>query len=295
MNNRHAYMIMAHHRPDLLQLLIDALDDVRNDIIIHLDDKSDIDTTYFHSKHAPLMFIERMSINWGGYTQVECEYRLIKQALKLGHHSYYHFLTGANFPLWNQDYLHQFFINNYGSEFIGFDNGMDFSNRAKYYIPFSEYGKLSGLSGKIVHAIRRMYVIVQKIMNLDRLRREDLIIKKGCAYFSITEGMVKEIINNETRIKKLLNHTICCDEVFVQTVAYNSNYKDKIFDLNNEWEGSMRELAWPSNVQGDHPGWNFSMKDLNYLLCSNRLFAMKFESPDGVDVIKSIKKKRNIS
>ena len=34
--NKHAYMIMAHHRPDLLQLLINSLDDERNDIIVHI-------------------------------------------------------------------------------------------------------------------------------------------------------------------------------------------------------------------------------------------------------------------
>ncbi len=40
--NKHAYMIMAHHRPDLLQLLINSLDDERNDIIVHIDKKKAI-------------------------------------------------------------------------------------------------------------------------------------------------------------------------------------------------------------------------------------------------------------
>ena len=40
--NKHAYMIMAHHRPDILQLLINSLDDERNDIIVHIDKKSNM-------------------------------------------------------------------------------------------------------------------------------------------------------------------------------------------------------------------------------------------------------------
>ena len=39
---------------------------------------------------------------------------------------------------------------------------------------------------------------------------------------------------------------------------------------------------------------NFSQKDLEYLLNSKRLFAMKFEASDSIDVIQAIKQKRDI-
>lgn len=294
MIEKHAYMIMSHHRPDLLQSLINALDDVRNDIIIHIDKKSSMQPEMFKAKRAKLYFTDRMNVNWGGYTQVECEYRLLKNAVAVGNHSYYHFLTGSNYPLWNQEYLHKYFKEHDGTEYIGFDSGMDFSVRARYYIPFSEHGKLVGISGKIVQYIRELCVAVQKCLGINRLKKSSLKIKKGCAYFSITEGLAIQILNSEESMKKLLCHTTWCDEVFVQTIAYNSQYKDKIYNLESEWDGAMRELAWPSNVPGEHPGWNFSMNDLEYLLKSKRLFAMKFESSDGIEVIRKIKEKRNI-
>lgn len=295
MMDKHAYMIMAHHRPDLLQLLLDALDDKRNDIIIHLDKKSSLKPEQFHVQNAKLNFVDRMNVNWAGYTQVECEYCLLKRAVELGTHSYYHFLTGSNYPLWNQEYLHAFFQANNTTEYIGFDNGMDYSIRAKFYIPFSEYGKLVGITGKMIQVLRQICLATQKILGFDRLKREPMIIKKGCAYFSITEGMTKEIISKANKMRSLLKKTIWCDEVFVQTIAYNSQYRENIYDFKNEWDGCMRDLAWPSNIAGEHPGWNFSMSDLDYLLNSNRLFAMKFESEDGIEVIKAIKEKRNIS
>ena len=34
---KHAYLILAHHEFGLLQTLIDCLDDVRNDIYVHID------------------------------------------------------------------------------------------------------------------------------------------------------------------------------------------------------------------------------------------------------------------
>ena len=90
--------------------------------------------------------------------------------------------------------------------------------------------------------------------------------------------MLLEILKQEKKVKDMYMHTICCDEVFVQTIAYNSEFRNKIYNFENEYDGCLRELAWPSNVSGIHPGWNFSQKDLEYLLNSKRLFAMKFEA-----------------
>ncbi len=38
--NKHAYCIMAHGNWEQLQMLINALDDVRNDIFLHIDKKA---------------------------------------------------------------------------------------------------------------------------------------------------------------------------------------------------------------------------------------------------------------
>lgn len=294
MKYRHAYMIMAHHRPDLLQLLIDALDDERNDIFIHVDKKSDMCLSLFTTQRAKLVFIEQIDVRWAGYSQVECEYRLLEAAVKSGKHLYYHFLTGATYPLWNQDDLHQFFLKHEGTEFIGFDNARDYSNRAKYFWFLSEYGKLQGVKGRMIGLIRGTLLRLQKLSGYNRLKNRDIVIKKGCAYWSITESLAQYILSKEDYVRILLKDALWCDEVFVQTLAFNSPFRAKIYDLNNEYDGAMRELAWPSNVGGDHPGYNFKMEDLEYLLSSKRLFALKFENEDGISLINEIRNRRNI-
>ncbi len=294
MNDRHAYMIMAHHRADLLQLLLDALDDERNDIIVHLDSKSNLESNQFSVKKANIVFVERINVKWAGYSQVDCTFRLLKTALGIGNHTYYHFLTGANYPLWNQNYIHNFFQEYKGKEFVGFDHGMDFAIRTRYFIPFSEYGKLTGIRGHVINTIRKTSVAIQKMFKVDRNNKHSMQIKKGCAYFSITEQLAEYIVSKEEEMKKLLKHTIWCDEVFVQTITYNSDFRKNLFDEENEFDGCLREFAWPSNIEGDHPGWNYSKKDLDFLLKSKRLFAMKFESPDGIDTIKEIRRLRGI-
>lgn len=291
---KHAYMIMAHHRSDLLQLLIDAIDDQRNDIIVHIDKKSSMKPEQFSAKKANLYFVDSIIVNWGGYSQVECEYKLFKKAIEIGKHTYYHFLTGSSYPLWNQEYIHEFFIEHKGYEFIGFDNAIDFNRRLKYFVPFSEFGKLVGIQGRLIYLIRQFCIFIQKLMRVNRLKNYTIEIKKGCAYFSITEELLKEIIKQENLVKYLMRYSIWCDEVFVHTIAFNSMFRNRIFNLSNEWDGSLREIAWPSNIIGEHPGWNYTMKDLNYLFNSKRLFALKFESLDGIDVIYALKDKRNI-
>lgn len=294
MSEKHAYLIMAHHRPDLLQLLIDALDDRRNDIFIHIDKKSRMQPEQFQTNKASLIFINRINVQWAGYSQVECEFRLLEAAVSSGNHSYYHMMTGVSYPLWNQDVLHNFFEENSGFEYIGFDNAMDYSDRARYYYLFSEYGKLKGVRGRLIGYIRNTVVRIQKILKINRLKNTDFTIKKGCAYWSVTSQFAKYLLNQEEVVKELLNKTIWCDEVFVQTIVFNSIFRDKILDLKNEFDGAMRELAWPSNVQGSHPGRNFSMNDVEYLLNSKRLFALKFESQDSIELIKRIKTSRGI-
>lgn len=293
--DRHVYMIMAHHRPDLLQLLIESLDDVRNDIVVHIDLKSKMDENIFATKHAKLFFTDRMNVNWAGYTQVEAEYVLLKKAIEVGCHKYYHFLTGVNYPLWNQDYIHDYFNKVEGYEFIGFDYDSDYSLRAKYYVPFSEYGKLSGVKGKLIQIIRFISKRVQDALRIDRRKKTNWKIKKGCAYFSITEDLAYEVLEQEEKVKKIFSKTISADEHFVQCIAYNSSFKSHIYDLENEFDGCLRDLAWPDHVGPGHDGCNFNLSDLDYLLASKRLFAMKFESSDGIELIKKIKEARNIS
>jgi hypothetical protein len=294
MTDKHAYLIMAHHRADLLQLIIDAIDDERNDIYIHLDKKSDLKQFMFKVEKAGLHFISSMNVNWAGYTQVECEYRLIKAAHKNGPYMYYHFMTGATFPLKNQDDMHYFFAENAGKEFVGFDNKTEFSDRVRYKFLFCEDGKLNGLVGRIKSYIRECYLFIQRFVNYDRTKRFNVTIKKGIAYWSITDELAQYILSREELVKDMLQYSISGDEVFVQTLVYNSKFIDSVYDETNEFVGASREVAWESCLSGEHPCCNFGMSDYKYLVESQKCFALKFESDDGIVLINKIKNARII-
>ena len=79
--NRHAYMIICHNNFEQLCLLLNLLDDERNDIYIHVDKK--VKEPPFQMlkeavKHSGLYFTKRVEVTWGGYSQILSELSLLE-------------------------------------------------------------------------------------------------------------------------------------------------------------------------------------------------------------------------
>ena len=287
---KNAYLIMAHHRPDLLHELIEALDDPRNDIYIHIDIKAKDLNWNIVAEKAKVVRISAISVNWGGYTQVDCEYRLLKAALQDGHHDYYHLMTGVTYPIKSQDYINAYLEEHNGTEYVGFDNKRDYSFRAKYKHLFCEEGKMPGLQGKIKFKLRDYYLKLQCALGIDHFKKYNMVCKKGCAYWSITEVFAKYVVGKEPLIHEMLANSISGDEVFVQTLLYNSEFRNNAKDLNDEYNGCMREFAWEHITKSNDPWHNFHLTDKNYLLDSDKWFALKFESNDGMELVQELKR-----
>ena len=61
---KHAYLILAHNEPELLSLLIERLDDARNDIYIHFDRKLTV-LPDVKTRHAGLYILkDRVDVRW---------------------------------------------------------------------------------------------------------------------------------------------------------------------------------------------------------------------------------------
>ena len=54
-------------------------------------------------------------------------------------------------------------------------------------------------------------------------------LKKGLQWVSITDELVKVILENKDKITSVFSYTNCADELFIQTIAYNCGFKDYIF------------------------------------------------------------------
>ncbi len=280
MVGKHAYMIMAHHRGDLLQKLLNALDDPGNDIYLHIDKKSlrDMNPDSFTTKHSTLKIIPSIPVYWGGYSQIACEMNLIEAAVNDGHHDYYHLLCGASYPLKSQDEIHHFFEDNAGYEFIGFTDG-NHQYRTRYYWPFEKH--LGDETDSFYKNLIRHLMQIQRKIGVDRFSKHRMDCKKGMAYWSITENLAKYLIGNRSLIKRMMRHTICGDEVFVQTLAYNSPFRDKIRNNN------LRYARWGTGKNSCR-GQALTTEDIPGMLKTDALFARKLDGNDGSELIRFI-------
>lgn len=287
---KHAYLIMAHHKFDILKELLTDLDHPDNDIFLHVDIKAknykgDSIKKIIH--HAKLYLVERMNIHWGGFSQIQCIINLLKFARATENHSYYHFMVGVEFPLYSQEYIHHFFDEHKGYEFVGFDNAdKNYLERVKYFHIFNEYARNNNLFQKGLNKIRIGGIWIQRFCHIDLTKKYTFEFKKGNANWSITQNLVDYIINNEDIINKIYRHSFCGDEVFIHTLIFNSQFKEKIFDLNDEYHSSMRTMTWKN------PKNQYHLSDLNYLIGCQRLFARKIDGEDALELINALKTAR---
>ncbi|EJX06834.1 glycosyl transferase family protein [gut metagenome] len=81
-----------------------------------------------------------------------------------------------------------------------------------------------------------------------------------------------------------MKYTLCPDEIFVQTVAWNSPFKEHLFHLDDANIGNMRLIDWKRG----HP-YVWHKDDLQELKQSDKLFARKFSS-QNIAILNEIEK-----
>lgn len=283
--NRHAYLIIAHNEPRLLRALLQTLDVEWNDIYLHVDFYSpslfDEAKTIRLQKARLNVLPNPMGVFWGHTSLLEVELLLLREALKHGPYQYYHMLSGQDFPIKSAEYIRRFFDQHQGREFVGFWNDAshcrDAFRKVRYYYFFNRWKKRS--SSKLLHAVtsplRNLTLNIQKVLGVNRQRGRDVEIKKGFNWFSITEDCCRYVLEHEEDIHRLFHHTLCPDEIFLQTIVWNSPFRERLFDIDDVQHGSMRAIDWQ---RGDPYVWKSD--DVEYLLNSPYLFARKFSSAD---------------
>lgn len=81
---KHAYLILAHSDFEILERLLRAIDDERNDIYIHFDRKV-TRCPECRISHAGLIILaERIDVRWGDVSVVRAEYALFDEAYRHG-------------------------------------------------------------------------------------------------------------------------------------------------------------------------------------------------------------------
>ena len=279
---KHAYLIIAHKVDLMLITLLKMLDDKRNDIYLHMDKKNKTFTqsSLPNMRYSNLFLTDRISVNWGGYSQIKCEMLLFKTAALNGPYVYYHLLSGQDLPIKTQNIIQDYFNNNNGKEFIRFQQpSFDNFDRVCYYHFFQE---LRGRGDKrtLMSIIEGISLAIQRRLGIQR--NKNIIFYKGTNWASVTNDFVMELLRHESWIKNTFRYTSCCDEVYKQTFAMQYGFAEKLFDRNfdDNCTAIQRLIDWK---RGNPYIW--TKDDMEEIASSKMMFARKFDEKKDKEII----------
>lgn len=282
---KHAFLIIAHTDYKLLQVLIGMLDNECCDIYVLIDKKSPLPSVLRATKARLFILKKRIDIRWGHVSQIKAEMLLFEAALNNGPYVYYHLLSGVDLPIKPIDKILSFFEQNRGVEFVGFSKKDDWLQKVMKWQFFIRYYNMKGRLGIYITYLRyKIELVADKY-----IKRSYMPFKKGSNWVSITDDFCRYLIGKKSWIFKRFRYTFCGDEIFLQTVLWNSPYKANIYSLDDEFKGCQREIIW----EDDNPHvWGSSPDDVDILRKSDKLFARKFSSkyPEIIDEVQKIVK-----
>ena len=302
MKKRHAYLIMAHHNVELVQEILHLIDDERNDIFLHIDAKSLHQHQWdcLHTQKSRIYRTPSISVNWGGYSQVNATLLLMETAYKQGNYSYYHFMTGASCPLKSQDDIHAFFDQHENTCFVACEKEPElYYDRVQFLHIFNEsslyHRDIDSLSwiDKYKRRFDIYFLKVQKKFQYDHFKQFHLIHKKGLAYWSLPHNSIEYILSQKKNIKKIFRYASPADESFVQTILFNSPFKDSLYNLKDEISENLIITTWPLENGGSPREYHaFTMDDWQYIHQPNKFFGLKFVGDTGLALIQRLKEEQ---
>ena len=298
---KHACLIMIHNNYEQVWHLLSLLDSDDNDIYVHVDAKSKFeedDKKYLISsvKKAKIHFVQRISVGWGGFSQIRVEQILLSEAVK-EYHDYYHLLSGADLPLKPWKKIDDFFLRNRGKEFVNFmkpDSMKKLQKRSRYYWLFQEtigdpkkLKQTKNVKKCLLFILQRSFVLLQKTIGINRTK--DMPFSCGANWFSITDDFANYVVENEKWVFDTFKNTLCCDEVFLQTLLVNSPYYKNIYRNGEKatWqEANQRMVDW-----GRGRPYVFRKTDYDELVKYPYCFARKFDWKIDKDIIQLLYEK----
>ena len=280
LNQKQAYLLMIHDNTEQVNLLLQSLDSSYSDIFIHIDKKSNISRSDIVTlKYSKVYFSNSLNIYWAEYSQVQCEIDLLHLATETGSYRYYHLLSGADFPLKNQDdiFLHYTTLKNV-------EKTLYF---VRYYHFFQE--KLCIVNRDQTFSIYKVFnklcLLIQQLLHVNRLI-DGIEIKKGANWFSIPDDFAHYVLAREDWIYRHFKYTRSPDEFFLQTLAFNSDeFKRRIYRFyeDDSSESCLRYIDWMRGTP-----YVFRIQDFDELKDSDMFFARKFDMSTDTEILEKL-------
>lgn len=266
--NKIAILILAHHNPEQLTLLIDHLQP-DFDIYVQIDKKSRLKIEEL-PQYFNVFYFKEIKVYWGDVSQVYNMKFIFHEAYNKGYERYC-LISGDDFPIKSNAYIIDFFNKHKNNIFMyanalpiltwGFNYGFDRLDRY-WFMKFN--------NRTFVKYLGRVTLIIQRILTI-KLKRFPLKYYAGSNWINLTHESLEYIFNflkNQPEFLNKLKYSRATDEIWVQSIIMNSYLKDKV--INDD----LRYIDWETGPE--YPKV-LNLDDLEAIKKSEALFARKFK------------------
>src|SRR3954454_18339911 len=231
-----AYLIVAHHEPDILRRLVLSLSAEWSRFFIHIDKKVDVRPLVEALADVPdVTFVEaRVPVYWGGWSQVRATLSLIDAAVMSSQpFSRFVLLSGVCHPVKTNREIRDTLLN---SRFE-YMNAYPMPNE-KYEKPltrltqwyFEGGDRMSGFKARCIRRLNRLAISSGLTRSINNGLGE-LTPYAGSNWWALTNDaidLIQETIKMKPNMLALYKYSLCPDESFFQTIIANSRLHDRI-------------------------------------------------------------------
>lgn len=218
--DRHAFLIMAHEEPELLQRLIDRIDHDRVDIYLHIDRKAPFDGSAITTRRSRLISTEpRLDVRWGHISQVEAEFAMLETSAE-SDYSYRHIISGTHWPLKPIGEILAWFDACGGLSVLPEGEWTDTELRHKLgYYHFSL--RLLRSRNRLAAAAGRLWHTLTLAMQRGWVRRDySYFHGKHSNWVSVGRDDLPAVLQSKAYVLRRMHHAFCADEIFIPAILH---------------------------------------------------------------------------
>lgn len=290
---RYAILITTHDNVEISKNLLSLYDDKNIDFYFLIDKKAksyNEEVLKDICKKSNVYFVPKINIYWGSFSQIQAEYILLENAVKKSY-DYYHLISGCDIPLYTKNEFFDFFEQNKGKEFVEYSpkeiaEKNKVQDRVKYYYVFMEsVREKSAIKRKPKTFLREFFLKLQKLLKIDRTKGKEF--QYGSNWFDITDDFAKYILKNKPWVIKHFKKTCCADELFLQTLLFNSPFYSNNYYCLNEKNRILQRNRYTDWTRGQP--YTFKKEDYNEIInIKESLFIRKFNYKNDAEIVNKL-------
>ena len=290
---RHAILITTHDNVEISKNLLSLYDDKNIDFYFLIDKKAksyNEEVLKDICKKSNVYFVPKINIYWGSFSQIQAEYILLENAVKKSY-DYYHLISGCDIPLYTKYEFFDFFEQNKGKEFVEYSpkeiaEKNKVQDRIKYYYVFMEsVREKSAIKRKPKTFLREFFLKLQKLLKIDRTKGKEF--QYGSNWFDITDDFAKYVLKNKPWVIKHFKKTCCADELFLQTLLFNSPFYSNSYYCLNEKNRILQRNRYTDWTRGQP--YTFKKEDYNEIInIKESLFIRKFNYKNDAEIVNKL-------